>query len=130
MFESDEYKIDEYVSRVKPKTKLTEFISNCTTNGEITIYKKDGTILGENEFVGTGMTIKIIKGEEEISKTVSTIGDTDGNGEVTPTDLADAIQKSLGDNNLDTMQTISVDINEDGEITPTDLAEMIKMSLE
>ena len=121
---------NQYLYNINSKTTFKEFLENCITNGTITIYKQDGTVLGDNELVGTGMTLKNTKGKEEISLTLAIIGDTDGNGEVTPTDLADAIQKSLGENKLNVVQTLAIDINEDGEITPTDLAEMIKMSLQ
>ena len=76
------------------------------------------------------MTLKDEKGTKTISVTISVIGDIDGNGEVTPTDLAETIQKSLGEDNLNQLQILSVDIDENGEITPTDLAEMIKLTLE
>ncbi|MCI8362712.1 MAG: hypothetical protein HFJ41_06310 [Clostridia bacterium] len=123
---------NKYLYRINAKTILKEFIKDIETNGIITIYKKDGTILREDEFIGTGMILKVKNesGTKEISLTLSVIGDTDGNGEVTPTDLADAIQISLGENNFNIIQKLSVDINEDNQITPTDLADMIKMTLE
>lgn len=58
------------------------------------------------------------------------MGDIDGNGEVTPTDLAEAIQKELGADRLIEIQIISIDIDENGDITPTDMAEIIKLLLQ
>ena len=75
---SDE-KLDEYVEgdlylyRVSPRTTLKEFIENCDTNGTITVYKQDGTVLGEDELIGTGMTLKDEKGSKTISVTISVI---------------------------------------------------------
>ena len=94
------------------------------------MYKQNGEELGEDEIVGTGMVLVIKLDEEEIRLTIAVIGDTDGNGEVTPTDLADAIQKALGEDNLNVEQILAVDIDNNGEVTPTDLAEMIKLTLE
>lgn len=122
---------DKYISRVTKETTLKEFIDNLETNGDVVqVIKQDGQTLTENEYIGTGMQLVITKGVETIKLNIAVMGDTDRNGEVTPTDLADAIQKSLGENNLNTVKMLAVDINEDGEITPTDLAEMIKLSLE
>ena len=123
---------NQYLYKIDSKLTLKEFIESCETNGIITVYKQDGTILKENEFIGTGMILKDKKdgNDKEISLMLSVIGDIDENGEVTPTDLAEAIQKTLGENNLNELQLLATDINEDGEITPTDLAEMIKMTLE
>ncbi len=118
-----------YLYKINPKTTLNNFIANCQTNGDISIYKKDGTLLGNNEFVGTEMILKVRKGQEEISMTIAVIGDTDGNGQVTPTDLSDAIHEALNGNILNKVQILATDINEDRKITPTDLAEMIKLTL-
>ena len=132
---NNDEKLDEYVDgdlylyRVSPNTTLKDFITNCETNGNITVYKQDGTVLGENELVGTGMILKDKKGSKEISVTISVIADIDGNGEVTPTDLAEAIQKELEADNLNKVQMLSADIDENGEITPTDIAEIIKLEL-
>ena len=75
------------------------------------------------------MILKVRKGQEEISMTIAVIGDTDGNGQVTPTDLSDAIHEALNGNILNKVQILATDINEDRKITPTDLAEMIKLTL-
>ena len=120
----------QYLYGIGSKLTLKQFLTDCETNGTITVYKQDGTILENNQFLGTGMILKDIKGDKEISIVIAVMGDTDGNGEVTPTDLADAIQKALGENKLNAVQTLAIDINEDGEITPTDLAEMIKITLQ
>ncbi len=123
---------NSYLYKINPQTELVDFIANCETNenATITMYKQNGEELGEDEIVGTGMVLVIKLDEEEIRLTISVIGDTDGNGEVTPTDLADAIQKALGEDNLNVEQILAVDVDNNGEVTPTDLAEMIKLTLE
>lgn len=133
LYFKSKYKTEEgenrYLYKINPKTTLKEFIANCKTNGDILIYKEDGTLLGNDEIVGTEMLLKVKRGTEEISMTISVTGDTDGNGQVTPTDLADAIKEALDMKVLNKAQILSTDINEDKKITPTDLAEMIKLTL-
>lgn len=128
-YKTEKEDTNRYLYKINPKTTLNNFIANCQTNGDISIYKKDGTLLGNNEFVGTEMILKVRKGQEEISMTIAVIGDTDGNGQVTPTDLSDAIHEALNGNILNKVQILATDINEDRKITPTDLAEIIKLTL-
>ena len=129
IYKTEKEDTSRYLYKINSKTTLNNFIANCQTNGDISIYKKDGTLLGNNEFVGTEMILKVRKGQEEISMIIAVIGDTDGNGQVTPTDLADTIQEALDLNILNKVQILATDINEDRKITPTDLAEMIKLTL-
>ena len=122
---------DKYIYRISPKTTITEFLANLSTNGNIRVYNADGEEeTNYDEFIGTGMKLQVTKDDKVIELTISVIGDIDGNGEVTPTDLAETIQKALGSDNLNELQMLSADIDENKEITPTDLAEMIKLTLE
>lgn len=122
---------DKYIYRVSPNTQISEFINNLSTNGNISVYNANGEEqTNYDELVGTGMILKISKGDKTIELTISVLGDIDGNGEVTPTDLAEAIQKELGADRLIEIQIISIDIDENGDITPTDMAEIIKLLLQ
>lgn len=109
---------DKYIYRVSPNTQISEFINNLSTNGNISVYNANGEEqTNYDELVGTGMILKISKGDKTIELTISVLGDIDGNGEVTPTDLAEAIQKELGADRLIEIQIISIDIDENGDIT-------------
>ena len=132
--ENDSYeyvKDDKYLYRVSPNTKIVDFIANLETNGNISVYNADGTEeTNDEELVKTGMILKVNKDNQIIELTISVLGDIDGNGEVTPTDLAETIKKCLEDNNLNELQILSADIDENKDITPTDLAEIIKITLQ
>ena len=119
----DEYEENDiYLYRVNPNTTLTEFISNCDTNGTITVYKKTGEKLGNNEIIGTGMTLKDELNGKVILLTLSVKGDIDGNGKVTATDLAAINQQILKEINLEGAQFKAADISDDKQVTATDLA--------
>ena len=119
----DEYEENDiYLYRVNPNTTLTDFISNCDTNGTITVYKKTGEKLGNNEIIGTGMTLKDELNGKVIILTLSVKGDIDGNGKVTATDLAAINQQILKEINLEGAQFKAADISDDKQVTATDLA--------
>lgn len=123
---------DKYITRVSPNTTSSEFIANLKTNGNITVYKQDGSILGDDELVGTGMTIKVTKeGNTDISLTVIVTGDVNSDGIVDITDLVKVRQQiqQLFDidgkvTKFDEKQNKAGDINEDLFIDITDLVKI------
>lgn len=122
---------DQYISRVSSETTIDQFLNNLQTNGNITVYNADGTeIQNRNELIKTKMTIKVSKdGYTDINLPISVIGDIDGNGKVTATDLAATTQQVLKDISLEGVQFISADISGDKTVTATDLAAIVQIIL-
>ena len=120
---------DKYISRVEKETTKEEYINNLETNGTIRILKPDGTELGENELVGTGMTLEVTKDDEKIELQIAVTGDLSGDGKVTATDLStlnQTIQKLV---TLENEYKIAGDTDENESITATDLSTINKMLL-
>ena len=122
---------DKYIYRISPETKISDFINNLSTNGNIRVYNANGEEEADyDKLIGTGMILKVTKDNQIIELVISVLGDIDGNGEVTPTDVAESIQKEIGADNLNELQILSVDIDENKDITPTDIAEIIKLMIQ
>lgn len=122
---SNVYTIDEkYLSRVSPKTTVEEFIKKCESNGTIEIFDQNGNKLNSNDIVGTGMTVRATKDDEKIELKISVIGDLNGNGKVTLTDIARAELAYIGNIELENEYKLSADINNDGKQTLTDIAKL------
>ena len=79
---------DKYIYRVQKETKYSDYIKNIKTNGKVTIFKEDGTVLKSEEFVGTGMKMTVELQNEKKEIKIAVAGDLDGNGKVTATDLS------------------------------------------
>jgi len=62
-----------------------EFKQNVEANREITIIDNNGNKLEEDDIIGTGMTVKV---GEELEYTLIVIGDINGDGKITITDIA------------------------------------------
>lgn len=74
---------DKYIYRISPKTTITEFLANLSTNGNIRVYNADGEEeTNYDEFIGTGMKLQVTKDDKVIEVTVIVLGDINGNGEV------------------------------------------------
>ena len=81
------------------------------------IKRADGTdISGTSDLIGTGATITT--GGK--SYTVVKLGDTSGDGKITPSDYVKIKNKIMGSNNLDESQTKAADVNRDGSVSPAD----------
>lgn len=120
---------DKYISRVEEETTKEKFISNLKTNGTITIIKEDGTELEENELIGTGMTLKVTKDEENIELKIAVMGDLSGDGKVTATDLSTLNQTVLNIITLENEYKIAADLDENEDLTVTDLSTLNMMLL-
>lgn len=120
---------DEYISRVVRNTTKETFISNLETNGTVRILKQDGTELGENELVGTGMTLEVTKDEEKIELQIAVMGDLSGEGKVTATDLSILNQTIIGEITLKDEYKIAADFDENNNLTATDLSVLNQMLL-
>ena len=120
---SDVYTVEgEEVSRIVEKTTFATFKTNVNTNQTLTLKDKDGNVISdENTIVGTGMILQVGENKEY---TLIVTGDTDGNGEVTITDLAKIklhlIEKEL----LEGSAYKAGDMNNDKNVTITDLAKI------
>lgn len=120
---------DEYISRINKETIKSSFISNLDTNGTIRIIKQDGKELGENELVGTGMTLEVTKDEEKIELKIVVMGDLNGDGKVTATDLSTLNQTILKLVKLENEYKIAADLDENDNLTATDLSTINKILL-
>lgn len=121
---------DKFISRVKAATTLEDYRNNLKTNGTIKVIKQDGTELGDEEFVGTGMTLQVTKDEEKIELQIAVMGDLDGNGKITATDLAMINQTVLGETELENEYALAGDFDENKKFTATDLAQLNQILLE
>ena len=122
---------DIYLDKISPETTVSEFIDNCSTNGKITIYDAQGKALRNNDLVGTGMTIKVTRDDEEIDITAVVMGDIDGDGRTTIQDLSELNKAYLGisEKELEGARFKAADIDDSTRITATDFSELNKAIL-
>lgn len=120
---------DIYISKISRKTTLKDFLTNVETNGEIEILKPNGDKLTLDEYVGTGMTLKVTKDEKVVILKISVIGDLDGNGKITVTDLSELNKAILGTKKFEAEFALSADLNDDKKTTITDLSILSKLLL-
>lgn len=101
---------DKYITKISPNTTLADFKLNCKTNGNITVYKQDGEELGDDEYIGTGMTLVDELNGETITITLIVMGDVNGNGKIDTSDLTSLRGALYEGNELDDIALKALDI--------------------
>lgn len=126
---TEKYNVDEkYISNISTKTNMDQFINDLETNADdVVILKEDGSTLKRDEMIGTGMTIKLIRNNDQSKyveyKAVVT-GDVSGDGKITATDLSVLKQTVMETTKLQDEFFKAADIDESGVISATDLSEV------
>ena len=117
----------KYIENIRPNTKIQGLIENIETNGTIKFYKGDAEITNINSKMQTGMTIKIILGNQETSCTLVVKGDLNGDGEMGDIDLLRLVRYQAGlDTNLNGAYLKAADIYKDG--TCADNKDLLKIA--
>ena len=121
-FTSDVYKIEEkYISRIVVGTTVNKFKQNIETEQNMIFVDKAGKVLEEDDVLATGMTLKV---GENTQYTLIVIGDIDGNGKISITDLVRLKLFSVSILIPDEIEKIASDMNGDGKISITDLVQL------
>lgn len=108
-FIKDTYKIDNnFLTRILPGTDMNEFKKHFIDNTEI---------INEDNIIGTGKKIHI---NNQVLELV-VVGDVNGDGKLTATDLTKIKNHVLGKNTLGGTFFKAVDLNYDNIITATEL---------
>ena len=132
-YKSEKYKVGEnnidiyedgdiYLDKIEPQTTVKKLVENSDTNGTITVIDENGNKLKEDDLVGTGMTIKVTRYDEEITMTAVVMGDLDGNGLVTATDLSTLNQVILKTTTIEGAVFKAADLDDNEKLTATDLS--------
>lgn len=81
------------------------------------VVNKEGTEISDGTLVGTGFIIKINGIEKH---TIIKVGDTSGDGNISPADYVKIKNKIMGVTSMDEITQMAADVNRDGNISPAD----------
>ena len=119
---SDKYKISaNYISRIPIGTTVADFKANVTSNEELIIKDKNGNVLQETDILTTGV---ILNAGEAKQYNLVLIGDINGDGKLSITDLVKLKLFSVNILTPNTIEKIAGDMNGDGNISITDLVQL------
>ncbi len=126
VLESDKYAVkDNTVSGIKVNTTVSEMLSSLTSSYTLAVY--DGTTPVDNTArVKTGMTVKVLDGNNELSSlTLAVLGDVTCDGVMSTDDVRVIMISLINGNSLNEAQALAGDFNGDGHIDTIDARYML-----
>ena len=126
---SSKYKIDEEnkTCKIPPNITLNIFKNNVNAEDIKYIVNSDEETIEETEILGTGARINLT---EEIQYKLIVIGDVNGDGKITPTDVTKIKREIVGLEKLKNEYREAGDVNESKSITTTDLVKVKEVLIE
>ena len=119
---SEDYLIDNEtntISKVEANTTVAAFKKNVTSYGELVFTDKNGNTLTDESVIGTGATLKV---GTTLEYTFIVKNDIDGNGTITPNDLALVKIHLIGKELLTGVYEKAADIDLNGKVSINDIA--------
>lgn len=120
---------DIYIDKIEADTTVRQFINSLDTNGTVTVYDINNQVVTEDQLIGTGMKVIDTGYGETFELTAVVMGDTDGDGRNSATDLADIKHVILKTLTLEGPYFLAADQDDSGRITATDLASIRQVIL-
>lgn len=124
---------DDYVLGVRPELNFDDTFKGQFDNSptELVLYLSDGTTRVTNEYIGTGMILKLERdGQVLDQKAIVILGDTDGNGRITTNDGVQVIRHYLEKELMEGAFLKAADTDKNGKITTNDGVCIIRHYLE
>ena len=111
---------NEYLTKIEANTTIAQLKEKIKTNGTIKVLKGNNEITDTNTLVGTGMQIQI-----ETEKYIAIVkADLNGDGKIGLSDLSNIKFSLIGKKQLSTEAQIAGDINGDGKVSLSDMAKL------
>ena len=117
---------DNYITRISPNTNLSVFESNISTEIEYKITDKSGKDIAETNLICTGYKLVTSTGK---TYTLIVIGDINGDGKITVSDLSLLQKQYLQLIKLNGEYEKGADINNDKKVNLSDLSLLTKVML-
>ena len=113
---------NEYLKKIEANTTIAQLKEKIKTNGTIKVLKGNNEITDTNTLVGTGMQIQI-----ETERYIAIVkADLNGDGKIGLSDLSNIKFSLIGKKQLSTEAQMAGDINGDGKVS---LSDMVKLKM-
>lgn len=126
--------IDTKVAKYGNNVTAEEFINNLESNGVMTVLDKNGNEISPTSRVKTGMTLRAVKGNQELRFTIVVKGDCNEDGRVLAVDVHNLEKHLTGEKVItDPIRLRALDLTKnygDGTIRAVDLSQLYKVMTE
>ena len=114
--------LPNYITTLDSDTTVAECLAQLAiSSGTVEVQKNNGTILEDDDIIGTGTVIRIVYTDYTVENaTIVIAGDVDGDGYATASDYVQVRRSILGLYSLNAAQAAAADANGDGSVDGTD----------
>ena len=122
---SDVYSVSGgYISKIGAGTTASQLLNGVNEKAYCKVYKGNTEVSG-SALIGTGMEVRLMNGSAVVAKvTIVVTGDTNGDGEITITDMLAVKSHLLGKDTLTGAAAKAADTSGDKEISITDFIQI------
>ena len=120
---------NSYIENIKSNTKISDFLKDMKTNGEIKIYKDEAEIMNNDEIITTGMKLSISLNDEVENFVFVVKGDVDGNGIVDINDIMQINKHRLNKIILKDEYYLAANVIKDNTLDLKDILQINKFRL-
>lgn len=113
---------DKTIERVKPNTTIRDFFANIDTNGDMKVFDLQGKEKNSSDLVGTGDILRNVYNGVVYEYQIAVLGDLDGNGKITATDISALNQVLVEKLQLKDIETKAADLDFNGKISISDFS--------
>ena len=116
----DVYPREKYLTKINANTTISQLKEKIQTNGTVKILKGENEVTDSNTYVGTGMIIQV-----ETEKYIAVVkGDLNGDGKIGLSDFTNIKFGLIGKKQLNTASQLAGDINGDGKMSLSDMTKL------
>lgn len=127
--ESNKYAVDDsnkFIDKVLPNTNLSNFKNNISSEATYKVVDKNGKEIMNTGKVTTGSKVITQTGKEYV---ISVMGDLNGDGEISISDLSILAKTVVGSRQLDGVYKMAADVTGDNQIKISDLSKLAKVQV-
>ena len=122
----------DFIDKIKVNTSLKDFVETLTVDGSVEVFDAKGNkvdITNPDIKMGTGFKIQINEAGQVIEKEIIVVGDSNGDGLITISDVAAANKYFLGGIPYSEKLNKAFDVTGDGDVTISDVGKLNKYFL-
>ena len=113
------------IGKIAAGTTVSQLLAGINRYEYVKVFDKAGKEVSAAASVGTGMTVKLLDGDTvKDSVTVIVTGDTNGDGDISITDMVAIKSDILNKDKLSGVYAVAADTNGDGKLSVTDFLQV------
>lgn len=105
---------------------VNDLLKKINTNGTSKVVNTNDVEVKENDLISTGYRVNVLFSNAEYEYTIIVMGDTNGDGSISVTDVSRLFQHYRGTTVMDEIYVLAGDVEDDDEVKLNDVAKLFQ----